>query len=235
MLKYHIQTSGRSLHAQEIDFNDIRTTLQALYAIYDNCNSLHTNAYDEAITTPTEESVRRAMAIQLIINRELGSAKTENFIQGSFIIEELTDLVEQAVLVEFDRITERGGVLGAMERMYQRNKIQEESLYYEHQKHTGELPIVGVNTFLNKQGSPTIVPGEVIRSNEEEKEQQINNLRVFQSRNSNRSAEKVARLKQVAIENGNLFEELMETVKYCSLGQITHALYEVGGQYRRNM
>jgi methylmalonyl-CoA mutase len=235
MLKYHIQTSGRSLHAQEIDFNDIRTTLQALYAIYDNCNSLHTNAYDEAITTPTEESVRRAMAIQLIINRELGSAKTENFIQGSFIIEELTDLVEQAVLVEFDRITERGGVLGAMERMYQRNKIQEESLYYEHQKHTGELPIVGVNTFLNKQGSPTIVPGEVIRSNEEEKEQQINNLRAFQSRNTDSSAEKIARLKQVAIENGNLFEELMETVKYCSLGQITHALYEVGGQYRRNM
>jgi methylmalonyl-CoA mutase len=235
MLKYHIQTSGRSLHAQEIDFNDIRTTLQALYAIYDNCNSLHTNAYDEAITTPTEESVRRAMAIQLIINRELGSAKTENFTQGSFIIEELTDLVEQAVLVEFDRITERGGVLGAMERMYQRNKIQEESLYYEHQKHTGELPIVGVNTFLNKQGSPTIVPGEVIRSNEEEKEQQINNLRAFQVRNTDRSAEKIARLKQVAIENGNLFEELMETVKYCSLGQITHALYEVGGQYRRNM
>ena len=235
MLKYHIQTSGRSLHAQEIDFNDIRTTLQALYAIYDNCNSLHTNAYDEAITTPTEESVRRAMAIQLIINRELGSANTENFIQGSFAIEELTDLVEEAVLTEFDRITERGGVLGAMERMYQRNKIQEESLYYEHLKHTGEYPIVGVNTFLNKQGSPTIIPGEVIRSTKEEKEQQINNLRAFWKRNENKSAEMLDRLKSAAINNGNLFEELMETVKYCSLGQITHALYEVGGQYRRNM
>ena len=235
MLKYHIQTSGRSLHAQEIDFNDIRTTLQALYAIYDNCNSLHTNAYDEAITTPTEESVRRAMAIQLIINRELGSAKTENFIQGSFAIEELTDLVEEAVLTEFDRITERGGVLGAMERMYQRNKIQEESLYYEHLKHTGEYPIVGVNTFLNKQGSPTIIPGEVIRSTKEEKEQQIDNLRAFWKRNENKSGEMLNRLKSVAINNGNLFEELMETVKYCSLGQITHALYEVGGQYRRNM
>ncbi|HET6769296.1 MAG TPA: methylmalonyl-CoA mutase family protein, partial [Chitinophagaceae bacterium] len=235
MLKYHIQTSGRSLHAQEIDFNDIRTTLQALYAIYDNCNSLHTNAYDEAITTPTEESVRRAMAIQLIINRELGQAKTENSIQGSFIIEELTDLVEEAVLTEFDRITERGGVLGAMERMYQRNKIQEESLYYEHQKHTGEYPIVGVNTFLNKQGSPTIIPNEVIRSTKEEKEQQIKNLHAFWKRNENRADEMLNRLKSVAIQNGNLFEELMETVKYCSLGQITHALYEVGGQYRRNM
>ncbi|HEX7905968.1 MAG TPA: methylmalonyl-CoA mutase family protein [Chitinophagaceae bacterium] len=235
MMKYHIQTSGRSLHAQEIDFNDIRTTLQALYAIYDNCNSLHTNAYDEAITTPTEESVRRAMAIQLIINRELGSAKTENFIQGSFAIEELTALVEEAVLAEFDRITERGGVLGAMERMYQRNKIQEESLYYEHQKHTGELPLIGVNTFLNKKGSPTITPGEVIRSTTEEKEQQINNLKSFWKRNENKSAEMLQRLQQVAINNGNLFEELMETVKYCSLGQITHALYEVGGQYRRNM
>ena len=235
MLKYHIQTSGRSLHAQEIDFNDIRTTLQALYAIYDNCNSLHTNAYDEAITTPTEESVRRAMAIQLIINRELGSAKTENFTQGSFAIEEMTDLVEEAVLSEFDRITERGGVLGAMERMYQRNKIQEESLYYEHQKHTGEYPIVGVNTFLNKQGSPTIIPNEVIRSTKEEKEQQINNLHAFWDRNKDRSDEMLNRLKSAAINNGNLFEELMETVKYCSLGQITHALYEVGGQYRRNM
>ena len=235
MLKYHIQTSGRSLHAQEIDFNDIRTTLQALYAIYDNCNSLHTNAYDEAITTPTEESVRRAMAIQLIINRELGSAKTENFIQGSFIIEELTNLVEEAVLTEFDRITERGGVLGAMERMYQRNKIQEESLYYEHQKHTGEYPIVGVNTFLNKQGSPTIIPGEVIRSTKEEKEQQINNLHAFWKRNEKRSDGMLKRLKDAAIQNGNLFEALMETVKYCSLGQITNALYEVGGQYRRNM
>jgi methylmalonyl-CoA mutase len=234
-LKYHIQTSGRSLHAQEIDFNDIRTTLQALYAIYDNCNSLHTNAYDEAITTPTEESVRRAMAIQLIINRELGSAKTENFIQGSFLIEEMTDLVEEAVLAEFDRITERGGVLGAMERMYQRNKIQEESLYYESLKHSGELPIIGVNTFLNKKGSPTVLPGEVIRSTTEEKEQQIQNLQAFWKRNESRSADMLNRLKKAAINNGNLFEELMETVKYCSLGQITHALFEVGGQYRRNM
>ncbi len=234
-LKYHIQTSGRSLHAQEIDFNDIRTTLQALYAIYDNCNSLHTNAYDEAITTPTEESVRRAMAIQLIINRELGTAKNENPNQGSFLIEELTDLVEEAVLTEFDRINERGGVLGAMERMYQRNKIQEESLFYEHQKHTGELPIIGVNTFLNKKGSPTILPGEVIRSTQEEKEQQISNLNAFYKRSESKSADALERLKQVAIHNGNLFAELMETVKFCSLGQITHALYEVGGQYRRNM
>ncbi len=235
MLKYHIQTSGRSLHAQEIDFNDIRTTLQALYAIYDNCNSLHTNAYDEAITTPTEESVRRAMAIQLIINRELGTAKNENPNQGSFLIEELTELVEEAVLNEFDRITERGGVLGAMERMYQRNKIQEESLFYEHQKHSGELPLIGVNTFLNKKGSPTILPTEVIRSTTEEKELQIQNLRSFWKRNETQSAEMLKRLKAVAINNANLFAELMETVKYCSLGQITHALYEVGGQYRRNM
>lgn len=235
MLKYHIQTSGRSLHAQEIDFNDIRTTLQALYAIYDNCNSLHTNAYDEAITTPTEESVRRAMAIQLIINRELGSAKTENTIQGSFIIEELTDLVEEAVLKEFDRITDRGGVLGAMERMYQRNKIQEESLLYETRKHSGELPIVGVNTFLNSKGSPTIIPDEVIRSTTEEKDQQIENVRAFQKRNETNTTEALKRLQKVAIDNGNLFEELMETVKYCSLGQITNALYKVGGQYRRNM
>ena len=234
-LKYHIQTSGRSLHAQEIDFNDIRTTLQALYAIYDNCNSLHTNAYDEAITTPTEESVRRAMAIQLIINRELGSAKTENFIQGSFIIEELTNLIEEAVLTEFDRITDRGGVLGAMERMYQRNKIQEESMHYEMQKHTGELPLIGVNTFINKKGSPTMLPGEVIRSTTEEKEQQIQNLNAFWKRNEHKCDEMLARIKTVAIQNGNLFEEMMETVKYCSLGQITHALYEVGGQYRRNM
>ena len=235
MLKYHIQTSGRSLHAQEIDFNDIRTTLQALYAIYDNCNSLHTNAYDEAITTPTEESVRRAMAIQLIINRELGTAKIENFTQGSFALEELTDLVEEAVLSEFDRITERGGVLGSMERMYQRNKIQEESLYYEHQKHTGELPLIGVNTFLSKNGSPTILPQEVIRSTDEEKQQQINNLQAFWKRNEQKSEQALKRLQQTAINNGNLFEELMETVKVCSLGQITHALYEVGGQYRRNM
>ena len=235
MLKYHIQTSGRSLHAQEIDFNDIRTTLQALYAIYDNCNSLHTNAYDEAITTPTEESVRRAMAIQLIINRELGTAKNENPNQGSFLIEELTDLVEEAVMAEFDRITERGGVLGAMERMYQRNKIQEESLHYEMLKHTGEYPIVGVNTFLSKSGSPTILPTEVIRSTKEEKEQQIKNLEAFQKRNAARSADALAKLQKAAIENGNLFAELMETVRYCSLGQITNALYAVGGQYRRSM
>ena len=234
-LKYHIQTSGRSLHAQEIDFNDIRTTLQALYAIYDNCNSLHTNAYDEAITTPTEESVRRAMAIQLIINRELGTAKNENPTQGSFLIEELTDLVEEAVLAEFDRINDRGGVLGAMERMYQRNKIQEESMVYEYQKHTGELPLIGVNTFLNKKGSPTILPGEVIRSTNEEKQQQIQNLTAFKKRNEATCAEMLSRLKKTAIINGNLFEELMETVKHCSLGQITHALYEVGGQYRRSM
>lgn len=234
-LKYHIQTSGRSLHAQEIDFNDIRTTLQALYAIYDNCNSLHTNAYDEAITTPTEESVRRAMAIQLIINRELGTANTENFIQGSFLIEELTDLVEEAVLTEFDRLNERGGVLGAMERMYQRNKIQEESLEYEMQKHTGELPIIGVNTFLNKKGSPTRIPDEVIRSSRAEKDQQIQNLEAFRKRNAPQSAKALKRLRDVALANGNLFAELMETVKHCSLGEITHALYEVGGQYRRNM
>ena len=234
-LKYHIQTSGRSLHAQEIDFNDIRTTLQALYAVYDNCNSLHTNAYDEAITTPTEESVRRAIAIQLIINRELGTAKNDNPSQGSFLIEELTGLVEEAVLAEFDRITERGGVLGAMERMYQRNKIQEESLYYESLKHSGELPIVGVNTFLNKKGSPTLLPGEVIRSTREEKDQQIKNLRAFCQRNISVSTAALKRLQRVAVKNENLFDELMETVKYCSLGQITHALYEVGGQYRRNM
>src|SRR5579863_1431392 len=235
ILKYHIQTSGRSLHAQEIDFNDIRTTLQALYAMYDNCNSLHTNAYDEAITTPTEESVRRAMAIQLIINRELGSAKTENFIQGSYLIEELTDLVEEAVMKEFDRLTERGGVLGAMERMYQRNKIQEESMVYESRKHSGELPIIGVNTFLDKKGSPTIIPKEIIRATKEEKEQQIENLNAFRKRNKNISVEMLNKLKRAAINNSNLFEELMETVKYCSLGEITHALYEVGGQYRRNM
>jgi methylmalonyl-CoA mutase len=234
-LKYHIQTSGRSLHAQEIDFNDIRTTLQALYAIYDNCNSLHTNAYDEAITTPTEESVRRAMAIQLIINRELGTAKNENPVQGSFFIEDLTDLVEEAVLAEFNRLTERGGVLGAMERMYQRNKIQEESLHYEMLKHTGEYPIVGVNTFLNKKGSPTVIPGEVIRSTEEEREFQINTLAAFHKRHEHRSAAALRQLQEVAVNNGNLFEALMETVKHCSLGQITHALYEVGGQYRRNM
>ncbi|HUQ65834.1 MAG TPA: fused isobutyryl-CoA mutase/GTPase IcmF [Flavitalea sp.] len=234
-LKYHIQTSGRSLHAQEIDFNDIRTTLQALYAIYDNCNSLHTNAYDEAITTPTEESVRRAMAIQLIINRELGTAKNENPTQGSFLIEELTDLVEAAVLAEFDRLSERGGVLGAMERMYQRNKIQEESLNYESMKHSGELPIVGVNTFLNKKGSPTVLPGEVIRSTEDEKKKQIENLRAFKKRNESKCEEALKKLQHAAVKNQNVFSELMDTVKYCSLGQITHALYEVGGQYRRSM
>jgi len=235
MLKYHIQTSGRSLHAQEIDFNDIRTTLQALYAIYDNCNSLHTNAYDEAITTPTEESVRRAMAIQLIINKELGLTKNENPIQGSFIIEELTDLVEEAVYAEFNRISDRGGVLGAMETMYQRNLIQEESLYYESLKHSGEMPIIGVNTFLSKSGSPTILPMEVIRSTTEEKEFQINMVQAFQHRNRNRSEEALKKLKDAAINNLNIFDQLMEASKVCSLGQISNALYQVGGQYRRNM
>ncbi len=234
-LKYHIQTSGRSLHAQEIDFNDIRTTLQALYAIYDNCNSLHTNAYDEAITTPTEESVRRAMAIQLIINHELGLAKNQNPLQGSFIIEELTDLVEEAVLIEFERIAERGGVLGAMETMYQRGKIQEESLYYETLKHEGKLPIMGVNTFLSKSGSPTILPREVIRSTETEKEAQIDTLRQLHAAHANKATEQLYFLQQQAISNGNLFEVLMEAGKYCSLGQISRALYQVGGQYRRSM
>lgn len=235
MLKYHIQTSGRSLHAQEIDFNDIRTTLQALYAIYDNCNSLHTNAYDEAITTPTEASVRRAMAIQLIINKELGLAKNENPLQGSFIIEELTDLVEEAVYLEFDRITERGGVLGAMETMYQRGKIQEESMHYEMLKHTGEYPIIGVNTFLSSEGSPTIVPGEVIRATKEEKESQIATLNNLHQRNEVEAEKHLNALKKAAVANENVFERLMEAVKYCSLGQITQALYQVGGQYRRNM
>ncbi len=235
MLKYHIQTSGRSLHAQEIDFNDIRTTLQALYAIYDNCNSLHTNAYDEAITTPTEESVRRAMAIQLIINRELGLAKNENPIQGSFIIEELTDLVEEAVLSEFDRITERGGVLGAMETMYQRGKIQEESLYYETLKHTGEFPIIGVNTFLSSKGSPTIVPKEVIRATEEEKQYQIEMLGELHKAKKDKAEKGIRSVQEAAIQNKNMFAELMETCKHASLGQITDALFEVGGQYRRNM
>ena len=235
MLKYHIQTSGRSLHAQEIDFNDIRTTLQALYAIYDNCNSLHTNAYDEAITTPTEESVRRAMAIQLIINRELGLAKNENPLQGSFIIEELTDLVEEAVLSEFDRITERGGVLGAMETMYQRSQIQEESLYYETLKHTGEYPIIGVNTFLSSKGSPTIVPREVIRSTDEEKKLQITAVKELNKRHAEKLKQLTNDLQQAAIHNKNIFDSLMEATKYLSLGQITEALFEVGGQYRRNM
>ncbi len=235
MLKYHIQTSGRSLHAQEIDFNDIRTTLQALYAIYDNCNSLHTNAYDEAITTPTEESVRRAMAIQLIINKELGLAKNENPLQGAFIIEELTDLVEEAVLSEFDKITERGGVLGAMETMYQRSKIQEESLYYETLKHTGEFPIIGVNTFMSKQGSPTLVPNEVIRASKEEKLYQIEMLSELHKTQKDNSTKELSKVQEAAILNKNIFNELMNASKTCSLGEITNSLFEVGGQYRRNM
>ena len=235
MLKYHIQTSGRSLHAQEIDFNDIRTTLQALYAINDNCNSLHTNAYDEAITTPTEESVRRAMAIQLIINKELGLTKNENPIQGAFIIEEITDLVEEAVLLEFDRITERGGVLGAMETMYQRSKIQEESLYYETLKHNGEFPIIGVNTFLSSKGSPTIQPAEVIRATEEEKQFQIKTKDNLNKANPTEVEKQISILQEAAVKNENLFDKLMEATKMCSLGQITEALFKVGGQYRRNM
>ncbi len=234
-LKYHIQTSGRSLHAQEIDFNDIRTTLQALYAIYDNCNSLHTNAYDEAITTPTEESVRRAIAIQMIINHELGLAKNQNPMQGSFIIEELTALVEEAVMAEFDRLTERGGVLGAMETMYQRGKIQEESLYYETLKHSGKLPIMGVNTFLSSKGSPTVIPGEVIRATPEEKEYQIQMLENLHQCWKDEAADKLASLRKAALNNENVFEALMETSKYASIGQITRLLFEVGGQYRRNM
>ena len=234
-LKYHIQTSGRSLHAQEISFNDIRTTLQALYAIYDNCNSLHTNAYDEAITTPTEESVRRAVAIQMIINHELGMTKNENPLQGSFIIEELTDLVEEAVLTEFDRITERGGVLGAMETMYQRSKIQEESLYYETLKHNGDYKIIGVNTFLSKDGSPTIIPEEVIRATKEEKEDQIRTVENLQKANKELSKKMLKQIQMAAIKNENTFENLMEVTKNCTLGEITNALYEVGGKYRRNM
>ena len=235
MLKYHIQTSGRSLHAQEIDFNDIRTTLQALYAIYDNCNSLHTNAYDEAITTPTEASVRRAMAIQLIINKELGLAKNENPLQGSFIIEQLTNLVEEAVLSEFDRITERGGVLGAMETMYQRSRIQEESLHYEMLKHTGEYPIIGVNTFLSKEGSPTLVPGEVIRATQEEKQQQLANLRALHGMSSERATDSLQQVQAAAVAGENIFDVLMEACKWCSLGQLTEAMFDVGGAYRRNM
>ena len=234
-LKYHIQTSGRSLHAQEIGFNDIRTTLQALYAIYDNCNSLHTNAYDEAITTPTEESVRRALAIQLIINRELGLAKNENPLQGSFIIQELTDLVEEAVLMEFERLNSRGGVLGAMERQYQRTKIQEESLYYEQQKESGQYPIIGVNTFLSKAGSPFEIPKELIRSTTEDKDRQIANLRAFQDRNTEAAEKALTDLQQAAVHGHNIFNQLMETAKVASLGQMSRALYEVGGQYRRNM
>ena len=235
MLKYHIQTSGRSLHAQEIDFNDIRTTLQALYAIYDNCNSLHTNAYDEAITTPTEASVRRAMAIQLIINKELGLSKNENPLQGSFIIEQLTDLVEEAVLIEFDRITERGGVLGAMETMYQRSRIQQESLHYEMLKHTGEYPIVGVNTFLSKEGSPTLVPGEVIRASQEEKQQQLANLNNLHDMSATRAHQAIDNVQRAAVSGENIFDVLMEACKWCSLGQLTEAMFEVGGAYRRNM
>jgi methylmalonyl-CoA mutase len=234
-LKYHIQTSGRSLHAQEIDFNDIRTTLQALIAVYDNCNSLHTNAYDEAITTPSEESVRRAMAIQLIINREWGVAKNENPNQGAFIIEELTDLVEEAVLKEFEAIAARGGVLGAMETGYQRGKIQEESLTYEQKKHDGSHPIVGINTFLNPHGVAVPEHIELARSTEEEKQRQIQRLRQFQARNAAEAPVWLARLKQTVIENGNVFAVLIDAVRYCSLGQISAALYEVGGQYRRSM
>ncbi|MFM7024310.1 MAG: methylmalonyl-CoA mutase family protein, partial [Flavobacteriales bacterium] len=235
MLKYHIQTSGRSLHAQEIDFNDIRTTLQALYAIYDNCNSLHTNAYDEAITTPTEESVRRALAIQMIINKELGLAVNENPLQGSFIVEELTDLVEEAVLAEFDRITERGGVLGAMETMYQRSKIQEESMYYEGLKHSGQIPIVGVNTFLSSKGSPTILPKEIIRAETKEKENQITNLRNLHKTQKTAAVKAIREVKEAVLKGENVFEILMDAAKVCSLGQLTDALLEVGGQYRRSM
>ncbi|MFT5288149.1 MAG: methylmalonyl-CoA mutase, partial [Planctomycetota bacterium] len=234
-LKYHIQTSGRSLHAQEIAFNDIRTTLQALYALNDNCNSLHTNAYDEAITTPTEESVRRALAIQLIINKELGLAKNENPLQGSFIIEKLTDVVEAAVLEEFRRISERGGVLGAMERMYQRSKIQEESLYYEEKKHSGELPVVGVNTFLDAEGSPTIIPEEIIRSTTEEKQYAIASREAFQARNTDGSQSAMDSLSEAALSGGNVFDALMDAGKVLSLGQMSRALFEVGGKYRRNM
>jgi methylmalonyl-CoA mutase len=234
-LKYHVQTSGRSLHAQEMAFNDIRTTLQALCAIYDNCNSLHTNAYDEAITTPTEESVRRAMAIQLIINREWGLAKNENPSQGSFIIDELTDLVEEAVLKEFDAIADRGGVLGAMETGYQRGKIQEESLLYERQKHDGSYPIIGVNTFRNPNSAAAPAPVELARSTDAEKQSQLKRLKSFQERNAGSAALLLERLRRTVIENGNTFEVLMEAVRGCSLGQITHTLYDVGGRYRRNM
>ena len=233
-LKYHIQTSGRSLHAQEIQFNDIRTTLQALYAIYDNCNSLHTNAYDEAITTPTEESVRRAMAIQLIISEELGCAKNENPNQGSYLIEQLTDLVEEAVLVEFERISERGGVMGAMETMYQRHKIQEESLHYENLKHSGDLPIIGVNTFLDDDGSPTDDPLEVFRSTEEEKQSQIGRVENLNKAYEQEAAEHISRLKNAALDGENVFGYLLEATKCCSLGQITEAFYNVGGEYRRS-
>jgi methylmalonyl-CoA mutase len=234
-LKYHIQTSGRSLHAQEIAFNDIRTTLQALIAVYDNCNSLHTNAYDEAITTPTEESVRRAMAIQLIINREWGLAKNENPNQGAFVIDELTELVEEAVLAEFERIAERGGVLGAMETGYQRGKIQDESMHYEMLKHTGELPIIGVNTFRNPHGEGTPQTIELARSTEEEKQSQLQRLQAFHTRHAEAAPAMLQRLQQAVLQQDNVFEVLMDAVRVCSLGQITQALFEVGGQYRRNM
>ena len=236
-LKYHIQTSGRSLHAQEIDFNDIRTTLQALMALNDNCNSLHTNAFDEAITTPTEASVRRAMAIQMIITKEHGLSKNENSLQGSFIIEELTDLVEEAVLQEFERLNDRGGVLGAMETQYQRGKIQDESMTYEMKKHSGELPIIGVNTYLNPNppSEEEVDQMELARASQEEKQEQITHLREFQARHASDAQVALQRLKETAIHNGNIFAELIETVKVASLGQITRALYEVGGQYRRNM
>jgi len=234
-LKYHVQTSGRSLHAQEIQFNDIRTTLQALIAIYDNCNSLHTNAFDEAITTPTEDSVRRAMAIQLIINREWGLAKNENPGQGAFIIDELTELVEEAVLKEFEKIAERGGVLGAMETGYQRGKIQEESMHYEMQKHTGEYPIIGVNTFRNPHGDPVSEALELARSTDEEKQSQLKRLADFHARHAAEAPAMLARLQQAVIANDNVFEVLMDAVRCCSLGQITNALFEVGGQYRRSM
>jgi methylmalonyl-CoA mutase len=233
-LKYHIQTSGRSLHAQEMDFNDIRTTLQALIAIYDNCNSLHTNAFDEAITTPTENSVRRALAIQLIINNEWGLAKNENPLQGAFIIDELTELVEEAVLKEFESIAERGGVLGAMETGYQRGKIQDESMYYEHKKHDGSLPIIGVNTFINPQGREEFKI-ELARSTDEEKDSQIKRLADFQNRHKDYAEQALHAVKQAAIHNQNIFTALVEAVRYCSLGQISNALFEVGGQYRRNM
>jgi methylmalonyl-CoA mutase len=240
MLKYHIQTSGRSLHSQEIQFNDIRTTLQALCAVYDNCNSLHTNAYDEAITTPSKESVRRAQAIQLIINREWGLAKNENPHQGSFIVEELTDLVEEAVLTEFERISSRGGVLGAMETGYQRSKIQEESIYYESLKHSGRTPVIGVNTFINPDNSKDGEaeegpPLELVRATIKEKRSQLDRLADFHARHKNTAPAALKRLQNVALQNGNIFEELMETVKTCSLGQIVNTLYAVGGRYRRNM
>ena len=234
-LKYHIQTSGRSLHAQEIQFNDIRTTLQALYALFDNANSLHTNAYDEAITTPTPESVRRAVAIQMIINKELGLNFCENPWQGSFIVDELTDLVEEQVYQEFERISRRGGVLGAMDTMYQRGKIQEESLYYERLKHDGTLPIVGVNTFLPPDGHGEVGEIELMRSSQAEKDQQVANVEAFRELHADESARQRTQLQQVARERGNTFAALMEAGRVCSLGAMSHALYDVGGEYRRNM